>query len=108
MFRSFAAAALALAAAAPAIAQGASAVAVPVAQPAKPAALVAGETLWSFNKAGYTASALTSRPAIACQQVVKKVGALSSFSVNGTALSADELAKCNAKAKGGATALAAK
>lgn len=108
MFRNLAAVALTLAAATPAFAQGAGALAVPVAQPTKPAALVAGETLWSYGSAGYTAQALTARPTIACQQVVKKIGAVSSFSVNGTALSAEELAKCNAKAKGGATALAAK
>ena len=87
----------------PAYAQAPVVRAVTVAQVA-PKSIVAGETLWN----GCTTRALTSRPAIACAQVTKQVGAVSSFSVGGAALSADELAKCNAKAKGGATALAAK
>lgn len=45
-----------------------------------------------------------SRPAIVCAAVVGKVGALSSFAADGAAFDADALAKCNARAKGVATA----
>lgn len=91
----------------PAYAQAPVVRAVTVAQLA-PKTLVAGETLWNCGTDGCTTRALTSRPAVACAQVTKQVGAVSSFSVGGAALSADELAKCNAKAKGGVTALASK
>jgi hypothetical protein len=91
----------------PAYAQAPVVRAVTVAQIA-PKSIVAGETLWNCGAEGCTTRALTSRPAVACAQVTKQVGAVSSFSVGGAALSSDELTKCNAKAKGGATALAAK
>ncbi|CAM3091744.1 hypothetical protein SPAN111604_03155 [Sphingomonas antarctica] len=91
----------------PAYAQAPVVRAVTVAQLA-PKTLVAGETLWNCGAEGCTTRALTSRPAIVCAQVAKQVGAVSSFSVGGAALSAEELAKCNAKAKGGETALASK
>jgi hypothetical protein len=90
----------------PAYAQAPVVRAITVAQLA-PKTLVAGETLWNCGADGCTTRAVTARPAIACAQVTKQVGAVSSFSINGAALSAEDLAKCNARAKGGATALAA-
>ena len=40
----------------------------------------------------------SSRPKILCERLVKEVGALEEFTVNGRAWDADKLAKCNAKA----------
>lgn len=87
-------------------AHAASAVAVPAA-PAKAERIVAGDTLWAQAGGSFRTAAITARPAVACAQVTRQIGAVSRFEVDGVALSADELAKCNAKAKGGAaTALA--
>ena len=96
-----AAACAAITLATPALAAGVRA--VPVA--AQSGKIVAGETLWTCGAAGCAAAAITSRPAVACAQVVKQIGAVESFAVGDKALDADELAKCNARAKGG-TALA--
>lgn len=68
--------------------------------------VVVGETLWKCGAEGCTTVKTTSRPAILCAQAVKKVGKLESFTVGGIAFGADDLAKCNAKAKDGATAMA--
>jgi hypothetical protein len=50
--------------------------------------VVVGETLWRCGPTGV------------CAQAARKVGKIESFTANGTAFTADELAKCNAKAKG--------
>ena len=60
---------------------------------------VVKDTLWSCGEAGCAASSSNSRPAVVCASLAKAVGALASFSVKGQALSADELGKCNARAK---------
>lgn len=86
-------------------AQAATAVAVPAA-PAKVERVVVGESLWARSGDSFRTASLSARPAIACAQVVQKLGAVTSFEVDGVALAADDLAKCNARAKGGATALA--
>jgi len=67
--------------------------------------IIAGDTLWACSGAACTTAKIDSRPAIACAQVVKQIGAVSSFAVGGTALGADDLAKCNTRAKA-VTALA--
>jgi hypothetical protein len=67
--------------------------------------IIAGDTLWACSGAACTTARIDSRPAIACAQVVKQIGAVSSFSVGSTALGAEDLAKCNTRAKA-ATALA--
>lgn len=90
----------------PAFAQGSQYRAVPVVALAQADKLVAGETLWNCGPAGCTTASVTARPVIACTQVAKKLGRLESFTAAGAALSAEDLAKCNAKAKGGDTALA--
>jgi hypothetical protein len=61
--------------------------------------VIASETLWKCNDAGCTASKATSRPAIVCAQAAKEVGKLTSFTAKGVAFTADELAKCNEKAR---------
>ena len=60
---------------------------------------ISGETLWRCNATGCTAAAGTSRPAIICAQAARALGPLQSFSYRGTAFEAEELAKCNTKAK---------
>jgi hypothetical protein len=103
---SIAAAAATLFAAVPAVAQAPAFRAIP-ATPAKAAQnVVVGETLWKCAPDGCTTTKSASRPAILCAQAVKKVGKLDSFVVGGVAFDADALAKCNAKAKDGATAFA--
>jgi len=103
---SIAAAAATLFAAVPAVAQAPAYRAIPTV-PAKVATnVVVGETLWKCAPEGCTTTTASARPAILCAQAVKKVGRLDSFVVNGAAFGADDLAKCNAKAKDGATALA--
>ncbi len=67
---------------------------------AKPAAakLVLRDTVWRCGESGCAGSRSNSRPAIVCAVLAKEVGALRSFSSEGSALSADELEKCNARA----------
>ncbi len=72
---------------------------IPVAAESAAATVVAGDILWKSTANGYVAVNATSRPAVACAQAAKKVGKIATFSANGTDFSADELAKCNAKAK---------
>ena len=72
--------------------------ATPVAAPAKPS-LIAGSMMWKCDGGACTAAKATSRDAIVCEQVVKRVGALTTFSANGTAFDDATLAKCNARAK---------
>lgn len=49
-----------------------------------------------------------SRPLILCQDLAKRAGRIESFVADGEALSAEQLAKCNSAAKGGAPAELAK
>ena len=100
------AAAATLFAALPAIAQTPAYRAIPATPPAAAQNVVAGDTLWKCAPSGCTATTAAARPAILCAQAVKKVGRLDSFAVDGTAFGADDLAKCNAKAKGDMAALA--
>jgi hypothetical protein len=52
-----------------------------------------------FNCAGTNCagSKATSRPAIVCARLAKEVGTVATFTANGKALEADELARCNNK-----------
>lgn len=72
---------------------------VPVAAVTTTKPVIVNETLWRCTTDGCVASQSTSRPSIVCAQAARKVGKLESFTANGTAFSADELAKCNQKAK---------
>src|SRR5690349_4667490 len=63
------------------------------------AKFVVKDTLWSCGEAGCAAAASNSRPAVVCAALAKEVGLLASFSVKGESLNADELGKCNARAK---------
>jgi len=69
------------------------------------ASFVARDVLFKCGADGCVAAkASNSRPAIVCAAVVKEVGAVSSFAADGAAFDAEALAKCNARAKGIATA----
>jgi hypothetical protein len=72
---------------------------VPVTAVTSAKSIVVNETLWRCTTDGCVAAQSTSRPSIVCAQAVRKVGKIESFTANGTAFSAEELAKCNKKAK---------
>ena len=57
------------------------------------------DTLWKCDDAGCAAAESNSRPAVVCAVLAKEVGTLRSFAFKGAALSAEELGKCNARAK---------
>lgn len=69
----------------------------PAAKPAE-ARLVLRDTMWKCGDASCTAGRSNSRPAVVCAVLAKEVGSLRSFTVEGTALTAEELEKCNARA----------
>ena len=72
------------------------------AEPATPQAqarLIAKDLVWKCGSAGCVAGKSNSRPATDCSALVRQVGALRSFSVQGRALTATELEKCNARAR---------
>ncbi|MDQ2877653.1 MAG: hypothetical protein M3R41_01075 [Pseudomonadota bacterium] len=73
-------------------------VAVPTAQPAK-TSFIARSTVFSWRDGAYVGAASPERARIMCEVVVKEVGALTSFSADGTAFAPADLAKCNARAK---------
>jgi hypothetical protein len=81
-------------------------VAVPAAQPAK-LTLMTRSTPWTLRGDAYHAARAPERDAVLCQLVAKDAGALSAFSVAGRAYDADELARCNARARGAAAGAAA-
>jgi hypothetical protein len=72
---------------------------IPVAAVASASHVIVNETLWMQTANGYVAKSATSRPAVVCAQAARKVGKIASFEANGTAFTAEELEKCNAKAK---------
>ena len=72
--------------------------ATPVTAPA-PGSLVTRATVWRCGDGVCTASKATSRDSIMCELVVREVGTLASFTVNGTAFDAAALAKCNERAR---------
>jgi hypothetical protein len=61
--------------------------------------VVVNDTLWKVSGGALVAKSATSRPAIVCAQAARKIGKIESFSANGQDFTAEELAKCNAKAK---------
>jgi hypothetical protein len=71
----------------------------PVAKPAS-ARFAAKEIVWRCDDSGCSAGKGNSRPALVCAAVARQIGALRSFSAGGRPLAADELAKCNSRARG--------
>lgn len=70
----------------------------PQAQPAKQR-VVTRDGIWNCGDGACTAAQGNSRPEIACAALVREVGALRSFSANGTTFAGDRLEKCNARAR---------
>ena len=72
--------------------------ATPAVAPAK-SSVITGGMLWKCDGGACTAAKGNSRDGIVCEQVVKRVGVLTTFSANGAAFDTAALAKCNARAK---------
>ncbi|GAA0657705.1 hypothetical protein FHT00_002231 [Sphingomonas insulae] len=73
-------------------------VAVPAA-PTTKTGFITRSTAWRLQNDAFVAGQAPERPAVLCELVVRQIGSLSSFSVGGKAYDAEQLAKCNAKAK---------
>lgn len=73
----------------------------PVAAPASPK-IIGKDISWVCGTDACKGSTEASRPLVLCQDLAKRAGRLQSFVVDGQALSAGQLDKCNASAKDGA------
>ena len=60
---------------------------------------IARDIVWSCGPAACQGATDESRPLVLCQSLAKRAGRLDSFIVDGRALSAAELERCNASAK---------
>ncbi len=69
-----------------------------LAQPASATRMAAGGVVWTCAGNACTAPRSNSRPAIVCARLVREAGAVTSFAVAGTAISATDLDRCNASA----------
>jgi hypothetical protein len=63
------------------------------------ARFVVNEIVWKCGPAGCVGVRGHSRPATDCAALAREIGELRSFSVAGRPISADELEKCNARAR---------
>ncbi len=63
------------------------------------ARLIVKDLIWKCGSGTCVAGKSNSRPLIDCSALVRQVGALRSFTVQGHALTAAELEKCNARAR---------
>jgi hypothetical protein len=79
----------------------------PVAAPAS-AKIIGKDISWTCTANGCRGATEASRPLVLCQDLAKRAGQIESFIADGAPLSAEQLAKCNASAKGGAPAELAK
>jgi len=70
-----------------------------LAAPASAQHLVVRDVVWSCEGAACAAQQTTSRPATDCSALAGHAGKLRSFSVGGRELPAEELEKCNARAR---------
>ena len=68
------------------------------ATPASEAKFVGRDIIWNQVGASYRGSTSESRPLVLCQSLAKRAGRLESFTVNGSAFTDADLAKCNAAA----------
>jgi len=67
---------------------------------AAPAKIAARDILWTCVSGSCAGSTQNSRPLVLCQGLAKQAGRIESFGVNGQTISSEELARCNASAKG--------
>ena len=70
--------------------------------------IIGKDISWTCGAGACQGSTDASRPLVLCQDLAKRAGRLESFVADGRALSADQLDKCNASAKGGAPEALAK
>jgi hypothetical protein len=70
----------------------------PQAQPARER-VVTRDGARNCGADGCTAAQGNSRPEIACAALVRQVGALNSFSANGSTFAGEQLEKCNTRAR---------
>lgn len=70
----------------------------PATAPAQ-ARLVARDNVWTCAGATCVSGRGSSRPAVVCAALVRQVGALRNFSVEGRAFEAAELESCNSRAR---------
>jgi len=103
MLRTAQAVTLFVLAAAPAMAANYSAKPV---SPATESRIATRDILWSCGPQACFGSTQNSRPVVLCQALAKKAGRIESFSVNGRAMAAAELERCNASAPANDKALA--
>lgn len=82
-----------------AFAQGPAYRLVPVAASNAPSSFVARETLWKCSGDACVATKATSRAEVVCAAAVREVGKVTAFTANGQEFSAEQLEKCNAKAR---------
>jgi hypothetical protein len=68
--------------------------------------IVARDISWTCGPATCVGASGDSRPAVLCQGLAKQAGQLASFTVDGRAFAAAELARCNAAVRAPAPALA--
>ena len=71
----------------------------PTSAPAS-AKIIGKDISWARDGDSYRGSTEASRPLILCQDLAKRAGRLESFTADGKALPAEQLAKCNTAAKG--------
>jgi hypothetical protein len=69
---------------------------------------IARDIVWACGPAACQGSTAESRPVVLCQSLAKRAGRVDSFLVDGRALEAAELERCNTSAKVANSALAAK
>lgn len=72
--------------------------ATPLAAPAE-ARIVARDVVWACGSQSCAGSTSNGRPLVVCQALAKKTGPIASFSVDGRAIAAAELERCNESAK---------
>jgi hypothetical protein len=72
-------------------------VAEPVTRPAE-SKIILRDTIWNCGESACAGTRSTSRPAIVCAVLAKKIGRLRSFQANGQALAPAALEACNARA----------
>ncbi len=68
-----------------------------LATPAPKAKFVARDVVWSCDGTNCGAGRGTSRPLIMCASLAREAGEVKSFTVNGTAIAPEDLARCNGK-----------
>jgi len=70
----------------------------PVTRPAHER-FAAGDNGWRCGEAGCSSARTSTRPAMVCASLVREVGPLRSFSVDGRAFDAAALEACNSRAR---------